>query len=420
MKIKNFIIWQPHRSASGKAPSRLNPRYWLSRAVFKLVKLYEKLTRQNDSLPSYHEPRNRQIAGRGVRVEKLNEKTGYPSVLGRGASAYVYLAREGSNFKAVKVPRQSMEAMRSEVLREIKLDLKDLRGEDKIAEDEYQQALLRAEQLVQEFNDPEVECDLARECASEYVADPEMVDGQQVMPLHGNHMRHVFTAKKPGEKELLTPMPEEWVKKLFVQALKALSVVHGNGIAHRDVKPENFLISNVGELKLTDFGLACRASDTTATRRPDEPSEAELLLLQSSSTLAYASPDSFLYYGADPRAGDAWALGVVLVELLTGQNYFCEMDIQGVSPPKTVEKAIKEKLEGRRKALEALKAMKAPPEAIQLVQGLLATDPVKRMTVDQALESDFLKVMKSADLKMNPEVESTGRPPEEWFEEREQ
>ena len=412
MKIKKFMIWQPHRRPSGKIAARLAPKLWLRRVVYKMVKLYEKLTRQESDLPLYHQESGKGVLGRNISLHKLNDKTAYPYLLGRGSFACVQLARDGTKFKAVKVPKKPTERMREDELRDITFDLQDLKDKGEISEEEYQNAVNDAVRLVQRFNAPEVECQLARECASKYVAVPEMVDGQQVMPLHGRHLRSVFRRGPENGEDVPAPLPDALVKKLFKQALSAVSVVHKCGVAHRDIKPENFLVDGVGELKLTDFGMACRSSGGEAVRRSGRANEAELLLLMHSSTMAYAPSDQFLYCGADPRAADAWALGVILTELLTGENFFCEIGIMGVKIPKTVQKAQDEKLNGKVKALEKLAQMQVNPEVIQLVQGLLETDPMKRMTVEDALNSSYLA---SVDLDMNPAIRSTGGPQDEWF-----
>ena len=393
MKIKNFMIWHSHRRSKGKIASKLAPKLWLRRAVYQLVRLYDKLIREKDSLPLYHENHLRKMPERNVKVNPLSDKAGRPSVLGRGAFACVRQGRDGNELVAVKMPNQTIEEVRREEFEEIERGLKKIRTKGRITEEEYQSALLKAEQLVEGYNSPEVECRLAQECACEFVAIPEMVDGQQVMPLHGRSLRSLFSVKapNPGDPPELKPLPEEWVKKLFKQALTAVHVVHGCGIAHRDIKPDNFLVNSVGELKLTDFGLACRASDDAPVVRSDEATEADLLLLQSSSTPVYAPPDKLIFSGGDERAGDAWALGVTLVEMLTAENFFYDKERAGMMPAATVQKAKDEKMDGRRRALARLEEMKVDPEAISLVRGLLETDPMKRMTVDKALESDYLK-----------------------------
>jgi serine/threonine-protein kinase len=89
--------------------------------------------------------------------------------------------------------------------------------------------------------------------------------------------------------------------------LTALAAAHAAGLVHRDVKPENVLVTPDGGVKVADFGLAraIEASHYTV---------ADGTLL---GTVAYLAPEQVATGAADPRA-DLYALGVVLFEMLTG------------------------------------------------------------------------------------------------------
>ena len=89
--------------------------------------------------------------------------------------------------------------------------------------------------------------------------------------------------------------------------LSALSAAHRAGLVHRDVKPENILLSDDGVVKVADFGLARAVeADPAATRTG--------LMM---GTVAYCAPEQISEGRADPRS-DVYAAGVVLFELLTG------------------------------------------------------------------------------------------------------
>ena len=93
--------------------------------------------------------------------------------------------------------------------------------------------------------------------------------------------------------------------------LAALAVAHRAGLVHRDVKPENILLSDEGVVKVADFGLARAVeAEASATRTG--------LMM---GTVAYCSPEHVSRGGTDQRS-DVYSAGVVLFELLTGQPPF--------------------------------------------------------------------------------------------------
>lgn len=105
------------------------------------------------------------------------------------------------------------------------------------------------------------------------------------------------------------PLPPEAVRTLLVELADALAHLHACGIVHRDLKPENVLIRGMLplDLVLTDFGIS---SVTDATMH----------YTSAARTLRYSAPEAGSNWVGRPT--DYWALGMMLVEALTGRHPF--------------------------------------------------------------------------------------------------
>ncbi|HJV54018.1 MAG TPA: protein kinase, partial [Noviherbaspirillum sp.] len=98
---------------------------------------------------------------------------------------------------------------------------------------------------------------------------------------------------------------------------RALSYAHERGFVHCDFKPANVILTDKGEVKVIDFGIA------RVFRKPEEDSEATVFDPGSLGGLtpAYASPEIMEHRDPDPR-DDVYALGCITYELLTGRHPF--------------------------------------------------------------------------------------------------
>jgi len=109
--------------------------------------------------------------------------------------------------------------------------------------------------------------------------------------------------------------PVSQIEKIAESILNALSYAHSKGIIHRDVKPQNILVSTAGEIKITDFGISKAISSSTITNTG--------LFLGSPGYISpeQADPDILKGQEIDYRS-DIYSFGILLFEMLTGRLPF--------------------------------------------------------------------------------------------------
>ncbi len=132
-------------------------------------------------------------------------------------------------------------------------------------------------------------------------------------------------------------------ERVALAVCEALDYAHGQGIVHRDIKPQNILLATNGTVKVADFGIARAMSAVTIT-------QTGTVL----GTVQYLSPEQARGGGVG-RASDIYALGVVLYEILTGRLPFAGdspiaialMHLHDAPPsPRAVEPSVPRRLEG--------------------------------------------------------------------------
>src|ERR1700759_1229890 len=105
-------------------------------------------------------------------------------------------------------------------------------------------------------------------------------------------------------------IPAREALDLAIQIARGLSAAHARNIVHRDIKPSNVIITQDNVAKIVDFGLARVVASASATQS-----------MSLTGTLPYMAPEQILGEPVDQRS-DVWALGVVLVQMITGSHPF--------------------------------------------------------------------------------------------------
>jgi len=200
-------------------------------------------------------------------------------------------------------------------------------------------------------------------------------------------------------KSLLTVMPSPFlqseIKTLMLQLLSAVSHCHQNWILHRDLKTSNLLMNNRGTIKVADFGLARRYGDPVGVGG----------MTQLVVTLWYRAPEILLGATTYSTAVDMWSVGCIFAELLLKEPLFqahgelelLSMIFKLLGPPtknswpdysslplaKTLSLPSPQAHQFRQKFQYMTTA------GIDLLMSLLAYDPERRISAEEALEHPY-------------------------------
>ncbi|KAI6061029.1 Serine/threonine-protein kinase PAK 4 [Aix galericulata] len=163
-----------------------------------------------------------------------------------------------------------------------------------------------------------------------------------------------------------TRMNEEQIAAVCLAVLKALSVLHAQGVIHRDIKSDSILLTHDGRVKLSDFGFCAQVNKEVPRRK------------SLVGTPYWMAPEliSRLPYGPEV---DIWSLGVMVIEMVDGEPpYFNE-------PPLKAMKMIRDNLPPKLKNMH-----KVSPSLKGFLDRMLVRDPVQRATANELLKHPFL------------------------------
>jgi eukaryotic-like serine/threonine-protein kinase len=278
------------------------------------------------------QPYNREKGTIGAVQQIVDSRYGILEPLGSGGMAEVYLAHD-------------------EVLdRDVALKVLSRRYAD---DEEFVERFRREAQSAARLSHPNIVCIFDRGESDEgtyYIAMEYLTGG---------------TLK---ERILLRgAFPPRTAVAVAAQIAEALEAAHQDGVVHRDVKPDNILITESGDVKVTDFGIARAASSSKMTNT------GTIL-----GTAHYVSPEQAMGDPVGPQS-DLYSLGVVLYEMLTGEPPYDADNPLGIAmkhvnghlrPPREIDPSIPQGINAVTVRLLAKDPEDRYPDAASLLEDL--------------------------------------------------
>ncbi|XP_075993119.1 mitogen-activated protein kinase 3 [Genypterus blacodes] len=221
---------------------------------------------------------------------------------------------------------------------------------------------------------------------------------------HLDNMRDVYIVQTLMETDLYKLLKTQRLSNdhicyFLYQILRGLKYIHSANVLHRDLKPSNLLINTTCDLKICDFGLA---------RIADPEHDHTGFLTEYVATRWYRAPEIMLNSKGYSKSIDIWSVGCILAEMLSnkpifpGKHYLDQLNhilsILGSPSLEDLNCIINTKARNYLQALPRKFKVpwdelfpKADAKALDLLGRMLTFNPIKRISVEEALAHPYLE-----------------------------
>ncbi|ORY60624.1 kinase-like domain-containing protein [Pseudomassariella vexata] len=206
---------------------------------------------------------------------------------------------------------------------------------------------------------------------------------------------------------------------LFKQLVQGVNYLHSNGIAHRDIKLENLLITKDSKLKITDFGVSEVFSGIHPGLREaggqcGQGMSDEIRLCKPGicGSMPYIAPEVISKHGEyDPRPLDVWSCAIVMIYLTFGANLWDKAEVT-TKGPETYNKLVRgwqkvnelrvqdpETYKDGYPNIDAFNFFVNPVPLRRLLLNMLNPDPAKRVTIKDVVNNRWMKNVECCQLE---------------------